>query len=163
MKAASASGRGRSSAGILLYRWRDGTLQVLLAHPGGPFWRHKDDGAWMLPKGEPRDGEGPPDTARREFEEELGLRVEGTLQPLGSLRQRGGKRVEAFALEGDFDPAALRSNLFELEWPPHSGRRAAFPEVDQVDWFTLEQARRKILASQAPLLDRLAASLAGPR
>lgn len=152
-----------TSAGILMYRLRDGAAQVLLAHPGGPFWRHRDDGAWMLPKGELQPGEAPAVAARREFEEELGAPAEGELHPLGTLRQRGGKQVEAFALKGEFDPAALRSNLFELEWPPHSGRRASFPEVDRVAWFDLAQARRKILPSQEPLLGRLETLLAdGP-
>lgn len=146
-----------------MYRMQDGAPEVLLAHPGGPFWRNRDDGAWMLPKGELLPGEDPEGAARREFEEELGTPVGGKLQPLGSVRQRGGKYVEAFALEGDFDPAELRSNLFELEWPPHSGQQAWFPEVDRVAWFTLEVARRKILASQEPLLGRLEALVAGAR
>lgn len=148
-----------TSAGILMYRLRDGAAQVLLAHPGGPFWRHRDDGAWMLPKGELLPGEHAEAAARREFEEETGAPALGPLRPLGQLRQRGGKWVEAFALEGGFDPARLRSNLFELEWPPRSGQRASFPEIDQVAWFALAQARRKILASQAVLLDRLEALL----
>lgn len=148
-----------TSAGILMYRLRDGAAQVLLAHPGGPFWRHRDDGAWMLPKGELLPGEHAEAAARREFEEETGAPALGPLRPLGQLRQRGGKWVEAFALEGEFDPARLRSNLFELEWPPRSGQRASFPEIDQVAWFALDQARRKILASQAVLLDRLEALL----
>jgi predicted NUDIX family NTP pyrophosphohydrolase len=114
----------------------------------------------MLPKGELLPGEDAGTAARREFEEELGVPAVGPLRSLGRLRQRGGKWVEAFALEGDFDPAALRSNLFELEWPPHSGRRVEFPEIDRVDWFTLAQARAKILPSQMELLDRLEAGLA---
>lgn len=159
----SASGRSHSSAGILMYRMRIGEPEVLLAHPGGPFWRNRDDGAWMLPKGELLPEEDPEHAARREFEEELGAPVEGELQSLGSLRQRGGKHVQAFALEGNFDPAALHSNLFEIEWPPHSGQWGRFPEVDRVAWFPLTQARRKILASQQPLLDRLAALMSGRR
>lgn len=149
-----------TSAGILLYRLYEGVPQVLLAHPGGPFWRRRDEGAWMLPKGELQPGEEAEAAARREFEEELGLPATGPLHGLGRLRQRGGKWVEAFALEGRFDPAALRSNVFELEWPPHSGRRASFPEIDRVEWFALPQARVKILPSQASLLDRLEALLA---
>lgn len=149
-----------TSAGILLYRLRGGAPQVLLAHPGGPFWRNRDEGAWMLPKGELMPGEDAEAAARREFEEELGVPARGSLGPLGGLRQRGGKRVEAFALEGDFEPATLRSNLFEMEWPPHSGKLSAFPELDRVAWFSLAQARAKILPSQAPLLDRLEALLA---
>jgi predicted NUDIX family NTP pyrophosphohydrolase len=147
-----------TSAGILMYRLHEG-LQVLLAHPGGPFWRRRDDGAWMPPKGELLPGEAAEAAARREFEEELGAPAIGPLHPLGRLQQRGGKCIEAFALEGDFDPGALRSNLFELEWPPRSGRRTTFPEIDQVAWFTMAQARGKILASQAALLDRLEAGL----
>ncbi|UGB36987.1 NUDIX domain-containing protein [Frateuria soli] len=149
-----------TSAGILMYRLHDGTPQVLLTHPGGPFWRRRDDGAWMLPKGELLPGEEAVAAARREFQEELGMPATGSLHPLGRLRQRGGKWVEAFALEGNFDPAALRSNLFELEWPPRSGQLARFPEVDRVAWFTLAQARTKILPSQEALLDLLEAHLA---
>jgi predicted NUDIX family NTP pyrophosphohydrolase len=149
-----------TSAGILMYRLHTDGPQVLLAHPGGPFWRRRDEGAWMLPKGELLPGEGAEAAARREFEEELGAPALGQLHPLGRLRQRGGKWVEAFAMEGDFDPDALRSNLFELEWPPHSGRRASFAEIDRVAWLTLAQARVKILASQAEWLDRLEAGLA---
>ncbi|NUO71904.1 MAG: NUDIX domain-containing protein [Frateuria sp.] len=144
-----------TSAGILMFRRRGGAAQVLLAHPGGPFWRHRNEGAWMLPKGELASGEQPADAARREFEEELGAPALGALHPLGRLRQKGGKWIEAFALEGEFDPVDLHSNLFELQWPPRSGRVATFAEVDRVAWFTLAQARRIILPSQAPLLDRL--------
>lgn len=150
-----------TSAGILLYRLHEGGPQVLLGHPGGPFWRHRDAGAWMLPKGELAPGEEAEACARREFEEELGVPAVGALVALGRLRQRGGKWIEAFALEGDLDPATLRSNLFEIEWPPHSGQRASFPEIDRVAWFTLAQARQKILPSQAPLLGWLDAMLAG--
>lgn len=150
-----------TSAGILLYRLHEGVPQVLLAHPGGPFWRRRDAGAWMLPKGELIPGEEAEACARREFEEELGVPAVGALIALGRLRQRGGKWIEAYALEGDLDPATVRSNLFEIEWPPHSGQRASFPEIDRVAWFTLAQARQKILPSQAPLLDRLEAMLAG--
>ena len=147
----------RESAGILLYRHDKDGLQVLLAHPGGPFWRNRDDGAWMLPKGEVAGDEDPEATARREFAEELGPLPAGALQPLGHLRQRGGKWVEGFVLEGDFDVAALRSNTFELEWPPRSGLLATFPEIDRAEWFPLALARQKILPSQLPLLDRLEA------
>lgn len=154
-----------TSAGILLYQ-RDerspGAIRVLLAHPGGPFWRTRDDGAWTIPKGLANAGEPLEDAARREFEEELGMPATGALHPLGNIRQRGGKRVEAFAMEGDFDPASLRSNTFEQEWPPRSGRMATFPEVDRAEWFPLDIARRKILASQAPLLDRLAGHVKPP-
>ncbi|MGN2253640.1 NUDIX domain-containing protein [Frateuria sp. GZRe12] len=149
-----------TSAGILMYRLHEDGPQVLLAHPGGPFWRRRDEGAWMLPKGELQPGEEAEAAARREFEEELGVPAVGSLHPLGRLRQRGGKWVEAFALEGEFDPVALRSNVFELEWPPRSGQHASFPEIDRVAWFALAQARARILPSQETLLDRLEAYLA---
>ena len=149
----------QESAGVLLYRRRDGVLQVLLAHPGGPFWRTRDDGAWTLPKGALDAGESPEAAARREFEEELGVPMTGKLQPLPRVRQRGGKWVEAFAAQGDFDVATLRSNTFETEWPPRSGRTMTFPEVDRADWFDLDTARRKILPGQAALLDHLEALL----
>jgi len=145
----------KRSAGILLYKRSAGELLVLLAHPGGPFWQKRDLGAWTIPKGELDSGEVPEDAARREFREELGIDATGPLQPLGEVTQKGGKQVTAFALEGDFDVSALRSNTFEVEWPPRSGRVAAFPEVDRVEWMTLIGAREKILPSQAPVLDRL--------
>jgi predicted NUDIX family NTP pyrophosphohydrolase len=146
----------KRSAGILLYKCLGGELLVLLAHPGGPFWRKRDYGAWTIPKGEFDAGELPEDAARREFREELGVEAVGTLQPLGEIIQKGGKRVIAFALEGDFDAAALRSNTFEIEWPPRSGRTQAFLEVDRVEWMALPVAREKLLPSQVELLDRLA-------
>jgi predicted NUDIX family NTP pyrophosphohydrolase len=149
------------SAGILLHRRRGSALEVLLAHPGGPFWARRDDGAWTIPKGLVEAGETPEAAARREFREELGAEPTGTLVPLGGIRQRGGKHVEAFALEGDFDIAALRSNTFELEWPPRSGRRQTFAEVDRVAWMDLATARIKILDAQRALLDRLEDALAG--
>jgi predicted NUDIX family NTP pyrophosphohydrolase len=145
----------KRSAGILLYKRSAGGLLVLLAHPGGPFWQKRDLGAWTIPKGEYESGELPEDAARREFREELGIEAIGTLQPLGEVAQKGGKLVTAFALEGDFDVSVLRSNTFELEWPPRSGRVATFPEVDKVEWMALETARKKILPGQMPLLDRL--------
>src|SRR4051794_24801594 len=155
-----SQGQGRltvaaSSAGILLYRGAGPGLQVLLVHPGGPFWRNKDDGAWSIPKGEINPGENPQDVARREFAEELGSPAPAPLRPLGEIRQRGGKRVHGFAAAGDLDIATVTSNTFEIEWPPHSGRRQAFPEIDRAAWFTLPVARGKILASQRPLLDRV--------
>jgi predicted NUDIX family NTP pyrophosphohydrolase len=146
-----------ASAGILLYHWLEGQLQVLLVHPGGPFWRRRDLGAWSIPKGELRPGEDGEAAARREFAEELGEEPSGALQPIGAIRQRGGKHVEAFALEGDLDVAEVRSNTFQIAWPPGSGRVASFPEIDRAEWFTLPAAREKILASQAPFLDRLEA------
>jgi predicted NUDIX family NTP pyrophosphohydrolase len=151
------------SAGILMYRIRDDAIEVLLAHPGGPFWRRRDDGAWTIPKGEIGAGEIPEAAARREFREEIGVEPIGELRPLGAIRQRAGKYVEAFALEGDFDVELLASNTFEIEWPPRSGRLATFPEVDRIGWFTLPIAREKILEAQRPLLDRLAALDASAR
>lgn len=145
----------RRSAGILLYKRTAGELRVLLAHPGGPFWQHRDVGAWTIPKGEFAPDESPEDAARREFREELGSDAVGALTPLGEIVQKSGKRVVAFALEGDFDAAALHSNTFDLEWPPRSSRTQAFPEIDRVQWMTLPVAREKILPSQAVLLDRL--------
>lgn len=151
------------SAGILLYRRGPGGLRLLLVHPGGPFWRGKDEGAWMIPKGLIEPGEDPLATALREFEEELGARPEGEPKPLCTIRQAGGKWVEAFALESDFDPAGLRSNSFTIEYPPKSGSYRDFPEVDDARWFTLEEARAKILKSQASIIDALAAELGGPQ
>jgi len=145
----------KESAGILMYKREHGEVLVLLAHPGGPFWRNRDDGAWTIPKGEPAAGEKPESAARREFEEELGAPATGVLYPLGRLRQLGGKWVEAFAMEGDFDVTRVRSNSFDMQWPPRSGRFAPFPEVDRAAWFTPPVARRKILVSQQVLLDRL--------
>lgn len=144
-----------ASAGILLYRRRATGTEVLLGHPGGPFWRRRDAGAWMLPKGEIGPDEDAETAARREFAEELGVAPLGTLQPLGRIRQRGGKWVDGFALAGEFDPATLRSGTFEMEWPPHSGRVAQFPELDRVAWFTLREAREHMLPSQVEFLDRL--------
>jgi len=150
----------KRSAGILLYRVRDGTPEVLLVHPGGPFWAKRDRGAWSIPKGEYEDGEDPRACALRELEEELGTAPPlGALVDIGSVRQKGGKQVVAWAAEGDFDPAALRSNTFEMEWPPRSGRREAFPEVDRAEWFETTEARERILPGQAPFLDRLAERL----
>jgi predicted NUDIX family NTP pyrophosphohydrolase len=146
------------SAGVLAYRKGASGLEVLLVHPGGPFWRKKDDGAWSIPKGEIDAAEDPEQAARREFAEELGITASiGRLQALGEVRQRGGKRVIAFAGEGHFDPAALASNTFDIEWPPRSGRRRNFPEVDRAEWFNIELARTKILSGQMELLDRLLA------
>ena len=147
----------KRSAGILLHRVRDGVREVLLVHPGGPFWAKKDLGAWSLPKGEYDDDEDPQACALREFAEELGTPPpDGDLVELGEVRQRGGKVVTAWALAGDADPAAIRSNTFTMEWPPRSGTMREFPEVDRADWFALDAARERILPAQAPLLERLA-------
>ena len=145
------------SAGILLYRKRAGALEVLLVHPGGPFWRNRDEGAWMIPKGLVEPGEDPADAAMREFEEEVGSRPAGEPRPLCRVRQSGGKWVEAFALEGDLNADRIVSNSFELEFPPGSGVLCDFPEVDRAAWFTLERARAKMLPSQLPILDAIEA------
>ena len=154
----------RKSAGILLYRRRAEGPEALLVHPGGPFWQKKDLGAWSIPKGEYEDGEDARACALREFEEELGARApERALAELGTARQAGGKLVTAWAAEGDFDAAALRSNTFTLEWPPRSGAMREFPEVDRADWFPLDEARRRINAAQAVFVDRLEDELAASR
>jgi predicted NUDIX family NTP pyrophosphohydrolase len=145
----------KQSAGLLMFRRTPGGVQVLLAHPGGPFWRAKDEGAWTLPKGEYEAPEQPLDAARREFMEETGFEAVAPFLPLGEIVQKGGKRILAWAFEGDCDPARLRCNTFEIEWPPGSGRRQAFPEIDRVGWFSLADARRKVLPAQAALLERL--------
>ena len=150
------------SAGILLYRRDPDGVRLLLIHPGGPFWRGRDEGAWMIPKGLIEPGEAPLAAALREFEEELGTKPRGEPRPLCEVRQAGGKRVEAFALEGDFDPAGLSSNEFTLEYPPKSGSFQAFPEVDEARWFTPGEARVKILKSQSPIIDALEAALGLP-
>jgi predicted NUDIX family NTP pyrophosphohydrolase len=149
-----------TSAGILLHRRSDEALEVLLVHPGGPYWARKDEGAWSIPKGEVEEGEEPVVCALRELGEELGsdlgLRVED-LTELGSIRQKGGKTVLCWAAEGEFDPAELRSATFTMEWPPRSGAEREFPEVDRAEWLGPEEARAKINPAQAELLDRLAA------
>lgn len=141
------------SAGILMWRRRGGGREVLLAHFGGPQWQNRDAGAWAIPKGLVEAGEDLEACARREFEEELGVRPDGELIALGRIRQKGGKLVEPFALEGDLDPAAISSNSFTVEWPPRSGRVRTYPEVDRAAWFPLAAAREKILPSQLPILD----------
>ena len=152
----------RKSSGILLYR--DGAMdtEVFLVLPGGPFWVNKDAGAWSIPKGEIGEEEDAAAAARREFEEELGIAPDGELMALGEIRQKGGKIVEAFALEGDLDTCRIVSNRFECEWPPRSGRTLFFPEVDRAEWFTIAAAREKLLESQWPLLHRLTQALGCP-
>jgi predicted NUDIX family NTP pyrophosphohydrolase len=150
-----------SSAGILLHRQGKAGTEVLLVHPGGPFWARKDLGAWSIPKGELDEGEEPRVCALREFAEETGTRLPGdALEELGSVSLKSGKEVIAFAAEGDFDPETLASNTFELEWPPRSGRRQAFPEIDRAEWFGLDAAREKLNPAQAAFVDRLEALLA---
>jgi predicted NUDIX family NTP pyrophosphohydrolase len=150
------------SAGILLYRIRDHALQVFLVHPGGPYWARKDEGAWSIPKGEVAEGTDPLATANIEFQEETGSPLQGQLIALEPLEQPSGKLVHAWAVEGDIDPASIRSNTFALEWPPRSGRTQKFPEVDRADWFDLATARRKLLAGQQGFLAQLKAHLFPP-
>jgi predicted NUDIX family NTP pyrophosphohydrolase len=155
-----APSSGKRSAGILLYRLTGGSPEVLLVHPGGPFWARKDAGAWSIPKGEHGDGEDPLACAQREFEEETGTALPpGPVAELGAVQLRSGKQVTAWAAEGDLDPEAISSNTFELEWPPRSGRIRAFPEVDRAGWFGLEAARGKLNPAQVEFLDRLRALL----
>ncbi len=142
------------SAGLLLYR-RRGELEVFLVHPGGPFWARKDAGAWSIPKGEIGEGEEPLQAAQREFLEETGFSIGGKFRPLELRKQSGGKSVHAWAVEADCDPSELRSNLFSLEWPPKSGQTREFPEVDRAAWFTIPQAREKILKGQLGFIDQL--------
>ena len=149
----------KESAGLLMYRRRNGVLEVLLAHPGGPYWSQRHEGAWSLPKGGIHPGEDPLDTARREFTEETGFTPQAPFIPLGQITQRGGKIVRAWAFEGDCDPAALTSATTQVEWPPHSGRQIEVPEVDRVAFFELDDARRAINIAQAELLDRLILAL----
>jgi predicted NUDIX family NTP pyrophosphohydrolase len=154
----------KTSAGILLFRLIAGEPEMLLVHPGGPYWAKKDLGAWSIPKGEYLDGEDPRDCALRELGEELGAAPPidiDALIDLGTVKQKGGKRVRAWAAEAEFDPATLRSNTFAMEWPPRSGAQREFPEVDRAAWFDPAEARRKILPAQIPFLDRLLAGLEG--
>jgi predicted NUDIX family NTP pyrophosphohydrolase len=144
------------SAGLVLYRQRDGKLEVLLVHPGGPFWQKRDEGVWSIPKGELTENEAGVDVARREFQEEIGLPApNGELTALGAVTQAGGKTVHAWAVAGDVDVTRLTSNTFELEWPPRSGKRQQFPEVDRAEWFDLDATRRKLLPAQRAFIDRL--------
>jgi predicted NUDIX family NTP pyrophosphohydrolase len=149
----------KRSAGLLLFRRDADALRVLLVHPGGPFWAKRDRGSWSIPKGEYLDGEDARAVALREFAEETGVAPPaGALTPLGDVRQAGGKIVTGFALEGDIDPQEIVSNRFEMIWPPKSGRRESFPEIDRAGWFTLAEAAEKILDGQRPFLERLAAA-----
>ena len=149
----------KRSAGLLMYRLGEKTLEVFLVHPGGPFWEKKDLGAWSIPKGEYADGEDPLEAARREFTEETGFAAEGTFIDLGTIKQAGGKLVSVWAVEGDCDPANLRSNTCIIEWPPRSRRQIEIPEVDRAAWFTIDEARQRILQSQTPVIDLLLSHL----
>jgi predicted NUDIX family NTP pyrophosphohydrolase len=150
----------RRSAGLLMYRFGPAGIEVLLVHPGGPFWSKKDDGAWSIPKGELGEGEDALAAARREFHEETGTFADGAAIALGEVRQKAGKLITGFAVSGNLDAERIRSNTFEIEWPPRSGRRATFPEVDRVGWFSPEAAKQKINPAQHPFIDRLLAKLA---
>lgn len=152
----------KTSAGVIIYRIREGALEVFLVHPGGPFWARKDLGAWSIPKGEFTEPEDPLAAAIRELQEETGYEAEGPFVPLAPRKQPGGKTVHAWAVEGDLDPRQIRSNTFLLEWPKGSGRQKEFPEVDRAEWFDLAEAKRRILPGQAGFLDELA-DLMGPR
>ena len=145
----------KKSAGLLVYRRRNGNLEVFLVHPGGPFWAKKDDGAWSIPKGEIAEDEDPLKAAQREFAEETGFQIEGNFSALPALKQASGKWVYAWAVEGDCDAESIRSNNFSMEWPPRSGKRKEFPEVDRAAWFTIDQAKPKILRGQLSLLEEL--------
>ncbi len=145
----------RLSAGLLMYRIKDGALQVLLAHPGGPFFQKRDDGAWSIPKGEPDANEDLLVTAQREFEEEAGVKPTGPFLPLKPIQQKGGKIVHAWAFEGDCDPKAIKSNTFTMEWPPKTGRQMEFPEIDRAEFFDLATAKKKIKVGQEALIDEL--------
>jgi predicted NUDIX family NTP pyrophosphohydrolase len=149
----------KRSAGLLLFRRVNGELEIFLVHPGGPFWAKKDEGAWSLPKGEYSEGEDPLVAAKREFQEETGFSVDGDFIPLGELRQPGGKIVSAWAVEKDVDSGSVKSNTFSMEWPPKSGKIREFPEVDRAGWFTVSDARAKLLKGQVSFVDRLAEKL----
>ncbi|HET7767040.1 MAG TPA: NUDIX domain-containing protein [Burkholderiales bacterium] len=151
----------RTSAGILLYRIRSGQLQVFIVHPGGPFWARKDAGAWSIPKGEIEQGSDPLETAKREFHEETGKPVSGEFLPLTPLKQRSGKVVHAWAVNGDIDPATIKSNTFTMEWPPGSGKRREFPEIDRGGWFAIAEATERLLPGQLGFLAELQEKL-GP-
>ncbi len=145
----------KQSAGLLLYRWSSGPLEVLLVHPGGPFWARKDLGAWSIPKGMIEEGEDALAAARREFSEETGAVATGPFEALQSVKMRGGKVIQAWAVEGEFDVTTLHSTEFTIEWPPRSGRQAAFPEVDRAEWFRVDDARQRVNPALVPLLDEL--------
>lgn len=150
----------KTSAGILMYRWVGGALQVLLVHPGGPFWANKDVGAWSIPKGEIGEGKDALAEAQREFQEETGFVVSGDFIPLEAIKQKGGKTIVAWAVQGDLDTGQMHSNTFEMEWPPKSGRVGVFPEIDKAKWFSLSEAKEKINPAQWALVEQLKTLLA---
>jgi len=150
-----SSSMPKISAGLLMYRVRENELEFLLAHPGGPFWKDRDAGAWTIPKGEIQEGENPLAAAKREFEEEVGVKPQGDFIELTPITQKGGKVVHAWAIEGDCDTATIRSNTFQMEWPPRSGKFQACPEVDRAAFFRMDEARRKINPAQTALLEEL--------
>lgn len=149
----------KRSAGLLMYRRREGIVEVFLVHPGGPFWARKDLGSWSVPKGEYVPDENPLAAARREFEEETGITARGDFRELTEIKQKGGKLLKIWAFEGDCDPREIKSNTFTMEWPPRSNKTQEFPEVDRAAWFSLQEAEEKILEGQKPLLDELAEML----
>ena len=151
----------KMSAGLLMFRRRQGFVEVFLVHPGGPFWAKKDEGAWSIPKGEYAPGEDPLEAAKREFQEETGFSPGGEFLPLAPRKQPSGKIISAWAVEGDCDPSAVKSNNFSMEWPPRSGKQQEFPEVDRAGWFSIQAAKEKILKGQAPFLDELQEILEG--
>ena len=146
----------KKSAGILLYRIQNNIPEVLLVHPGGPFWHQKDTGAWSIPKGEPNPGEELFDAAKREMQEETGISIGVTGVALKPVKQKSGKIIYAWAIKGDADPSEIKSNSFEMEWPPHSGNLQQFPEIDRASWFTLDEAKKKIVPGHLPFIDELA-------
>jgi len=152
----------KQSAGILLYRLKNNELEVFLVHPGGPFFAKKDGGVWSIPKGEFSDEEDPPEAAKREFQEETGVVISGQLIVLSPVRQKGGKTIHAWAAVGDLDPGQVKSNTFEMEWPPRSGRKQSFPEIDRGEWFTVPVAKEKMNQAQVALLDELMSKLKTP-
>lgn len=149
----------KRSAGILMFRRRDSGIEVLLVHPGGPFWKNKDAGAWSIPKGEHGEADDPLEAVKREFKEETGIPVRGEFVALDEIKQPSGKLIRAWALEGDCNAATIRSNTFSMEWPPKSGRMQEFPEVDRAEWFSMDEARKRIVKGQSGFLDRLMAKV----
>lgn len=145
----------KQSAGILLYRKKEAQMQIFLVHPGGPFFKNKDDGSWSIPKGEFLEGDDPLAAAKREFEEETGETIAGEFIPLNPIRQKGGKTVHAWAVEGDIEHTTIKSNHFEIEWPPRSGKQQSFPEIDRADWFDIDAAKVKINSAQTGFIDEL--------